>query len=206
MTGPTALALGNYYHLFNRGTNRENIFKDQQSYHLFLGLYAHYVSSIAETYAFCLLRNHFHFLIRVKSKTEILRAFGVAQIEEHRLLHLPSQNFSNLFNAYAKKVNLAFQRTGSLFQHPFRRVLIGNDNHLHTVIAYIHQNPQRHRLVDDYREWPFSSYHAQTGSSLRDGNQINITRISNTRGSESKSTDRQFSGKKIFPLLLDDFN
>ena len=72
----------------------------------------------------------------------------------------PSQQFGNLFNAYAKAINKAYQRTGSLFQSPFGRVPVASDAHWIRLITYIHQNPQKHRFVDDFGDWPYSSYHA----------------------------------------------
>jgi hypothetical protein len=69
-----------------------------------------------------------------------------------------SDQFSNFFNAYAKTINKAYDRTGSLFQHPFGRVPITKDKQFWNVIAYIHQNPQKHGFVKDFREWKYSSY------------------------------------------------
>ena len=69
-----------------------------------------------------------------------------------------SQQFSNFFNAYAKAINNAYGRTGSLFEHPFGRVLITTDRQFWNVIAYIHQNPQMHGFVKDFRDWKYSSY------------------------------------------------
>jgi len=69
-----------------------------------------------------------------------------------------SDQFSNFFNAYAKTINKAYGRTGSLFQHPFGRVPITNDRQFWNVIAYIHQNPQKHKFVKDFRDWKYSSY------------------------------------------------
>ena len=69
-----------------------------------------------------------------------------------------SQKFSNFFNAYAKAINNAYGRTGSLFQHPFGRVPVTSDRQFWNVVAYIHQNPQRHKFVSDFREWKYSSY------------------------------------------------
>ena len=69
-----------------------------------------------------------------------------------------SDQFSNFFNAYAKTINKAYGRTGSLFQHPFGRVPITSDCQFWNVIAYIHQNPQRHGFVKDFRDWKYSSY------------------------------------------------
>lgn len=69
-----------------------------------------------------------------------------------------SDRFSNFFNAYAKTINKAYGRTGSLFQHPFGRVPITSNRQFWNVIAYIHQNPQKHGFVKDFRDWKYSSY------------------------------------------------
>jgi len=74
-------------------------------------------------------------------------------------LRKPSQHFSNLFNAYAKAFNKAYDRTGALFQRPFGRIPVTHDAHFVRLVTYIHQNPQRHGFVGDFRTWPFSSYH-----------------------------------------------
>jgi len=71
MTTPKALQYGQYYHIFNRGNNRENIFIEGRNYHYFMKLYAKYVEPVAETFAYCLLRNHFHFLVRIFTEDEI---------------------------------------------------------------------------------------------------------------------------------------
>ena len=72
----------------------------------------------------------------------------------------PSQQFGNLFNAYAKAINKAYDRTGSLFGNPFGRVPVNSESHLGHLVIYIHQNPQKHGFVTDFRIWPHSSYHA----------------------------------------------
>ena len=148
MSKPTPLQYGRYYHIYNRGNNRENIFIEERNYPYFLKLYAKYVEPVADTYAYCLLRNHFHLLVRVKTEEEQ---------ETLRVLN-PSQQFGNLFNAYAKAINKAYNRTGSLFEHPFGRVEVTSDAYLIWLVIYIHQNPQKHGFVDDFRTWPYSSY------------------------------------------------
>ena len=55
-----------HYHIYNRGTNRENVFVEERNYRHFLQLYAKHIQPVAETYAYCLLKNHFHFLVRIK--------------------------------------------------------------------------------------------------------------------------------------------
>ena len=63
-----------FYHVYNRGINGEDIFKLEKHYTLFLNKYIECIEPIANTYAYCLLRNHFHLLIKVKSESEILTA------------------------------------------------------------------------------------------------------------------------------------
>jgi hypothetical protein len=69
-----------------------------------------------------------------------------------------SDQFSNFFNAYAKTINTTYGRTGSLFQHPFGRVPITSSHQFWNVVADIHQNPQKHGFVKDFRDWKYSSY------------------------------------------------
>lgn len=72
MTSPSPLLYNTYYHIYNRGTNRENIFIEERNYDLFLRLYEKYLSPVTDLCVYCLLRNHFHLLVRVKSQEEIL--------------------------------------------------------------------------------------------------------------------------------------
>lgn len=152
---PGPLLYGQFYHIYTRGNNRENIFIEKDNYTHFLALYSKYIQPIADTYAYCLLRNHFHILVRIKDSEKC------EQEEYGRIQKVlqPSQQFSNLLNAYAKAINQRYQRTGSLFQSRFGRKLILTNQYLYSVINYIHHNPQHHHFVADFRDWPFSSYH-----------------------------------------------
>jgi len=150
MLKPVPLQPGRFYHVYNRGNNRENIFIEERNCVYFLKLYAHHIEPVAETYAYCLLRNHFHFLVRIKDHQDLS---GLRK-------RPPSQCFSNLFNAYAKAINATYQRSGALFQRPFGRIEVTSDGYFIQLVAYIHYNPQKHRFVDDFRDWPYSSYHA----------------------------------------------
>jgi len=167
MTKPTPLQHGKYYHIYNRGNNRENIFNQPRNYHYFLKLYASHLSALALTYAYCLLKNHFHFLVRILTVEEIRQHLARPDrappdnLQDLPLkLRNPSQSFSNLFNAYARSFNRAYDRTGALFQRPFGRVEVTSNAHFTRLITYIHQNPHKHGFVNDFRDWPYSSYHA----------------------------------------------
>jgi REP element-mobilizing transposase RayT len=151
MTSPSAIQFGLYYHIYNRGNNLENIFRQERNYEFFLQKYNQHITPVAETYAYCLLKNHFHLLVRIKHQDELNTT-----LQNKR----PGQVFGNFFNAYAKAFNKLYQRSGSLFQNPFGRVEVTSDRQLFQLVIYIHQNPQRHGFVDDFRDWPYSSYQA----------------------------------------------
>jgi putative transposase len=154
MTSPEAILYDTFYHIYNRGNNRENIFIEDRNYEYFLKLYVRYIEPVADTFAYCLLRNHFHILLRTKSEGEIPKTLIVSKTFR------VSNQFSNFFNAYAKAINQAYGRAGSLFQNPFGRAALTESNPFERVVVYIHRNPQKHGFVADFRDWKYSSYHA----------------------------------------------
>jgi putative transposase len=153
---PASLQTGVIYHIYNRGVNSETIFREKRNYTYFINLYARHIQPVADTYAFCLLPNHFHLLIEVKQ----VKA-GLSNPPGPRSA---SQAFSNLFNAYAKSINIAYQRTGPVFERPFKRIPVKDSPYFLRLLIYIHQNPQRHGLINDFRDWPYSSYGVMTGN------------------------------------------
>ncbi len=148
-----SLVPGHYYHVYNRGNNGENLFIERRNFDYFLALYEKHVAPVADTFAYCLLQNHFHLLIRIKDRENLP---GLEDLEGLNLrLHLP---FSNFFNAYTKSINKAYHRTGSLFQKNFKRIPITSTAYLTRLVIYIHRNPQKHGLTEDFRNWPYSSF------------------------------------------------
>jgi REP-associated tyrosine transposase len=185
------LEYGQYYHVYNRGNGGENIFREERNYAHFLNLYTQHVEPVAETFAYCFLRNHFHLLVRIGEKRPdrfhefaLPRdAAGPLNPSDHKIpspetcqvlnpktcqpwdlpsgsVLVPHQQFSNLFNAYAKSFNKTYGRTGSLFQRPFGRIPVTTPGYFLRLVYYIHFNPQKHGFVKDWREYPYSSYHA----------------------------------------------
>ena len=142
---------GNYYHIFNRGNNKENIFKERDNYRYFLKLVEKYLLDISKVYAYCLMPNHYHFLLKIKDIDQLPSDF----INEKKRIHQP---FSNMFNAYSKAFNKKYNRTGSLFQEHLHRIKIGTEEYFKQVLIYIHLNPEKHRFVDDFSRYNFSSY------------------------------------------------
>jgi len=151
MSQETPLINGHYYHIYNRGNNGENLFFEERNYDYFLKLYIHYIYPIADTYAYCLMKNHFHLLVRINSKTQDWQSFKDCQ-------SLYSQAFSNMFSTYTKTINKNYNRSGSLFEKPFKRILIDGDSYLVQLVCYIHRNPQKHGFTKDFRTYVYSSY------------------------------------------------
>jgi putative transposase len=150
-----SLEFGKYYHIYNRGINSENIFRENRNHEYFLTLYNKHIDPIAETFAWCLLKNHFHLLVRIKTCEEILQS---QKEHETKTIIPPHQSFGNLFNAYTKAINKGYNRHGALFERPFKRKLIDNETYLKTVIKYIHYNPVNHGFCEHPIEYPWSSY------------------------------------------------
>jgi REP element-mobilizing transposase RayT len=120
-------------------------------------LYDDHITPIADTFAWVLMKNHFHLLVRIKNPVGLhLNPQGFQNLEGlGNKLHQP---FSNLFNAYTKAFNKQYQRTGSLFEHPFRRKLIPDIEYFKRVVIYIHNNPVHHGITEYAMDYPWSSY------------------------------------------------
>lgn len=173
------LETGKYYHIYNRGINGCNLFYEEKNYTYFLEKYAHYMSGVLDTFAYCLMPNHFHLLVRVKDFSSMLYPTGAMLNPTGAMLnptgfknlsglasglHHPNQfvskKFSDMFNSYTKSINKARKRTGSLFETPFRRIAVESDAYFTNLLWYIHYNPQKHGFVADFRDHPYTSYHS----------------------------------------------
>jgi len=129
-----------FYHVYNRGNNGEKIFYSTRNYYHFLNLYDKYLSDCVDTYAYCLIPNHFHFLIRVIDSSVI------------------SDQFRIFFLSYSKAINKQENRTGSLFQKRFKRSTIDDTESMQWTVFYIHSNPVRHKMRKYFTNYQFSSY------------------------------------------------
>ncbi|WP_235942568.1 transposase [Salinimicrobium oceani] len=140
-----------YFHIYNRGNNGENIFIEERNYQHFLSLISKHLLPVCNVLAYCLLKNHFHLVVKTKEE----------QTEKNI-----SKAFSNLFNAYAEAINKTYHKTGSLFQTRFKRIIITNEDYLRNLLIYIHLNPENHNMIADFRDYKYSSYPIyQTGKS-----------------------------------------
>lgn len=169
MVSTEKLKYGSYYHIYNKGVNDRSIFKEKRNYYHFLEKYAYFCFPVIETFSYCLMKNHFHFFIKVRTKPEqidlIKEIKSNYQESPFRLSSSkdflnPSRVLSHIFNSYTQAFNKAYNRNGGLFLRPFRRNEINSDDYFCRLIYYIHQNPKHHRIVKDFRNYPYSSYQA----------------------------------------------
>jgi putative transposase len=141
---------GQYYHLYNRGVNRQPIFCCQENWIYFLQrLRAYFQPDLAEIVAYCLMPNHYHILFYAKTD----------DIGKH-IIHPLTVSYSKSFNRYNG-------RTGPLFEGSYKTILIDKDEYLIHLSKYIHLNPVTARLVSQPEDWLFSSYRDYIG--LRKG-------------------------------------
>lgn len=150
------LSTDRFYHVFNRGINGGKIFSNEKNYLYFLTLLQKYLIPISNIYSFCLLPNHFHFLIQIKSEIDLKSSFNAK--ENFDCESFISKQFSNFFNAYSQAYNKSTGRTGRLFEQPFRRIHIDSEDYLRKTILYIHLNPRKHSIEEDIYLYPFSSF------------------------------------------------
>ncbi|SEM16762.1 REP element-mobilizing transposase RayT [Chryseobacterium taichungense] len=149
------LEAGCFYHIYNRGINSQKLFFNDKNYHYFLNLMESKISSVVTVYAYCLMQNHFHILVRTKSEMEIRKFFP--EKDKTEISKIISQQFSNMFNSYTQAINKHYGRTGKLFELPFRRKFISSHTQLINTIHYIHNNPVKHRIILNAENYRHSS-------------------------------------------------
>ncbi|ANF50110.1 transposase [Chryseobacterium glaciei] len=139
------------YHIFSHVNGKELIFREETNYQFFLKQLDKYITQIADIYAYCLLPNHFHLLLRFKNIE------GINVEDEHRSL---MKNFGNFLNSYAKAFNKKYNRKGALFLNAVKRKKISDEKYLLKVLHYIHNNPVNHGFVNKIDQWKHSSYNS----------------------------------------------
>jgi putative transposase len=150
-----SLEEGEYYHIFNHSVGNMNMFIEDKNYTYFIDKFETYICPYVRVYAYCLMPNHFHFLIKVKEGVGVGMASSQTPLKVSDCL--PSA-FKSLFTSYTNSFNKVYKRRGSLFEPRYKRLLIETETHLKNTIVYIHNNPVKHGFVKSSKEWNFSSY------------------------------------------------
>jgi putative transposase len=148
------------YHVYNRAIDKKNMFVSPDNYTFFLKQYDKYLSPVVTTLSYGLMGNHFHFGIRLNSAEDLTTFLKLSNLnaERYNTPHaIVSHQFQLLFQSYAMAFNKQQGRTGTLLQRPFKRCAVDPD-HITRLIFYHHLNPQKHKLVKDFRSYPWTSY------------------------------------------------
>ena len=142
------------YHIYNQGNNRETIFRDNNDYLDFIYRFQSRVLPYCQMVAYCLMPNHFHFLINTISKSILPVKLGT--VESTTL----ANGFRLLSSGYANNFNKKYARSGSLFRQKTKaKELETNDeNYPFNCFHYIHQNPIKAGLCIRMEDWKFSSF------------------------------------------------
>ncbi len=172
------LEAGGYYHVYTHGVGNCDLFSKPVDYMQFLHLYDRYIDPIAETFAWCLMPNHLHALVRIKSNicyrftsSDVdMDASGFKEVKWQTVdlsafeepdsvkVPIPEKHFSHLFNAYARYFNMRNHMKGVLFERSFKRKQIKNHKYFKNVVLYIHNNPVHHGFCSHPLEYPWTSY------------------------------------------------
>lgn len=174
-----------FYHIYNRGNNHEKIFYTENNYYYFLKKYDEYLSSFLDTFTYCLIPNHFHFLIRTHNESDLI-----------------SDQFRKFFITYSQAINKQENRSGSLFLKPFRRKPITGINYLQRIIYYIHNNPVHHGLCNRFEDYKWSSFNSILCSSKTHLKREEVIGLfgSKENFSEFHNSMQDFSRKEIICL------
>lgn len=132
---------GHYYHVCNRGCNRERIFANDGNYLFLLRQAKKFLREYPLTViAYCLMPNHYHFLFRPEEDGAV------------------SPFLQRLFNSYTQAFNKQQGRSGTLFEGRPKCVLVDTDAYVIHLCRYIHLNPVEAGLVAHPGDWPYSNY------------------------------------------------
>ena len=161
---------GHLYHVYNQGNNRERIFFQSKNDHFFIKKFRREMYQYLDILAYCLMPNHFHFMVHVKS----------SDIPQDKYNSIIVKNFATVLRSYTRAINVQENRTGSLFRTKTKsKSLVENEstkyikgsppsrnNYAYYCFHYIHRNPVKAGLVKRMEDWEFSSFRDFAG--LRD--------------------------------------
>ncbi|MDZ7807405.1 MAG: transposase [Gracilimonas sp.] len=164
---------GHTYHLYNQGNNRQKLFFEQDNYRYFLEKVRKELLSYCDILAWCLMPNHFHFLITIHE--DYVHEHAVQNKE--KIVNPLNRKIGTLQSSYTKAINNQYGRSGSLFRQKTKAkdLLDQKRGKMDTAVNcffYIHQNPLKAGLVTKMEDWAFSSFKDYTG--LRNGDLCNI--------------------------------
>ena len=188
---------GGYYHIYNRGNQKQVIFKEADDFRFFIGRLYEYLFGRVGLYrrgeyrrkgfivgsfsiiCYCLMPTHFHILIKQEEDIEV------------------SKLILNLSTSYAKYFNKKYDKVGHVWQDKFKYKTVLKDSYLLWLTAYIHKNPETDGLVSDFRNYEWSSW-SEYSSHI---NYLGISKAKNiilNQFKNIKSYEKFISGCRFF--------
>jgi putative transposase len=177
---------GHIYHIYNQGNNRQRIFFERDNYLFFLRKMREYLLPYGDILAWCLMPNHFHWMVAVKAVEIDVAAVGavtdgVTSSHPVSKLRILNDSIAILLRSYTRAINKQTGRSGNLFREAskaecltklegitpsFYNTSTGTQISTHYLeeqypqicFEYIHQNPVKASLVKNAEDWEFSSY------------------------------------------------
>ncbi len=159
------------YHIYNRANGSEKLFVNRENFNYFLKRYGEYINPIADTFAYCLMPNHIHFMVKIANVDNLQFAYqqkmkkidaesDYPPLSVEELPKFISREFGSLFSAYTQAFNKQQNRKGSLFMPNFKRKTVSSERYYTSLIHYIHNNPVHHGFVKNAYDWEHSSLHS----------------------------------------------
>jgi len=128
------------YHIMLRGINRQDVFEDDEDVERLLETISKYKEvSKFEIFAYCIMSNHIHLLVREKEESV-------------------SNAIKRISSSYVFWYNKKYERCGHLFQERFKSEAVESDEYFLTVLRYIHQNPIKAGIAKNILDYRWSSY------------------------------------------------
>jgi len=137
---------GAYYHLFNHSAKCQLLFRNATDYEYCNKLIIQHLPP--ESFciqAYCLMPNHYHYLIQQLTDISIPSAFF------------------HIWNKYSKHYNNTYSESGSVFKHKLQHIMVDSNPYLMALVAYIHMNPVKAGIVSAPGAWAWSDYKCWAG-------------------------------------------
>ena len=151
----------NLYHIYNQGNNKQTLFFDDKDYEYFLKNVEECLKPHCNILSYCLMPNHFHFLLDITEKSVIKMRLGGIEIDN------VTNAFRKILSNYTQQhFNQKYNQSGSLFRQKTKGKCLSCDNlssYGFICFQYIHQNPYKANLVQKLEDWEFSSFKDYAG-------------------------------------------
>jgi putative transposase len=185
------------YHIYNQGNNKGRIFFERENYLFFLRKIKQHILPYADILAWCLMPNHFHLMVYVKSECDF-KSRPDLRPDSRPDYSTFNKSIGIMLASYTRAINIQEKRSGSLFRSETKAICLNElkgvapawfkaagityfnislseKEYPQVCFNYIHQNPVTAGLAKTPGEWEFSSFTDCAG--LRDGKLINNVRI-----------------------------